>query len=386
MSIKLPIRFFTCLVFYCLISAEQTSGDKTVFEILERKNIYLSDPHICEAVCATLKKDSTNVIFFSSTWNSTFKYCGPLSDPRKNLQNVNKTLNKDLFTIPTRLKSHVSHSHKQGVKIYANFFLKNVIDLGKGELLGLLHLEYMKNYINNPPVYPAIYRIGLCYSRNSGDSWTFCGDIIGVNDTTHDTVDMAFNIGGAPYLIIDGFIYVYFNEKSPVSKQYPSVARAELSSVVSAARASNVTKWLKYNKNSKNFDQDGISGLGSPVINREYLDVHSDATYCNYLKKYLLIVRENSDPGLFMYISADGIEWSRTQKLASDNIDQGVQRHPVYPFFVSLSDGSNSDMSIVGKEFYVYFINIHWPLSYNWVGTDLPLNRLKITVKSSEFH
>ena len=110
----------------------------------------------------------------------------------------------------------------------------------------------MKNYINNPPVYPAIYRIGLCYSRNSGDSWTFCGDIIGVNDTTHDTVDMAFNIGGAPYLIIDGFIYVYFNEKSPVSKQYPSVARAELSSVVSAARASNVTKWLKYNKNSKN--------------------------------------------------------------------------------------------------------------------------------------
>ncbi|NLG19567.1 MAG: hypothetical protein GX556_19785 [Fibrobacter sp.] len=393
---KPSTKLLLLILIYCNIFAETALAQPTL-TISRPTQVYSSDTRICDAVYATLKKDKGNVFIFTSTWNSTFKFWGPLSDPKANLANANSTLNSNLFTIPPALQTHVSHNYAANVSNYANFYLKNVIDIGKNELLGLLHLEYMRNFLpaNDPncpncPFYPAIYRIGLCYSNNSGDSWIFCGDIIGVNDPSinklpNGELDGELNIGGAPNLIIGDYIYVYFNEKSPsTAENYPSVARAKLQEVIESARNSTVTTWQKFNQASNSFDQDGLTGLGSRIINGSGLDAHTDAAYCRDLKKYLLLIRDNINTGLFMYRSTDGVTWSDKQRIASDVTVNQETRHPAYPFFAAISDDANSVSSVVGKKFYIYYLNMRWPTSSStpMAGTDLPLHRVQVNVNS----
>lgn len=388
-SINLILQIF---VFFSIAIAADT------ITISQRTQIYPSDPRICDAVCATLKKDNNNIFLFISTWNQTFKFWGPMEDPKSTLANANRTFNKDLFTIPPALQSHITLNYGAYITNYANIYLKNVIAIGGNELLGLLHIEYMKDFLpadypdinaRNCPNYPAIYRIGLCYSNNLGDSWTFCGDIIGVNNTTtqklpNGDLNPYVNIGGAPNLIVGDYIYVYFNEcRMSTLEQYPSVARAKLNDVIQAARNSTATSWKKYNSSSNSFNQNGITGLGSPVINERGLDVHSDAAYCRHLKQYMLLAHDNFNSGLFLYRSTDGISWSHKQKVASDTTINGKTRLPIYPFFASISGDANSVSSVVGKEFYIYFVNMHFPpQGTGWVETDLPLHRVKVKVNA----
>lgn len=381
------LNFSIKLLFHLSILFSITIAADTI-TFSERTQIYSEDPvAICDAVCATLKKDNNNTFLFSSTANTTYKFWGPMEDPKRYSAVLS---HPSSFTIPPHLQDHVTFNYVPGVTNYANIYLKNVIAIGGNELLGLLHMEYMQGFLNDYPNYPAIYRIGLCYSNNLGDSWTFCGDIIGVYNwrpmlLPGGVLNDAVNIGGAANLIIGDSIYVYFNEYGlSNSTKYPSVARAKLSDVILAARNSTVTTWHKYDSSSKSFTQDGIDGLGSPVINKQYLDVHTDAAYCRHLKQYMLLVRDIIGKGLFLYRSTDGISWSHKQKVASDTIVNEKDRFPVYPFFASISGDANSVSSIVGKEFYIYYINAYFRPEKEGLGqrTDLPLHRVKVNVNA----
>jgi len=294
-----------------------------------------------------------------------------------------------MFSIPSGMD--ITTKGKAGVKNYANIYLKNVFDLGNGELIGFLHLEYLKGTQGslNPacaqcPFYPAIYRISLCHSENSGKSWTFCGDIIGASDSRPGQC----NIGGVAYVTVGDYFYVYFNEKSPTSAAYPAVARALKKDVIDSVRKTppRVAGWHKYNGASGNWDQDGISGLGTQILSGENLDLHADAAYCVACKRYLLTVRDNGKNGLYLYQSVNGLEWKNPQFLAADYTENGVLYQPVFPYFASLSGDANTDCSVVGMEFFIYYIAQHFPERDNpprfFIPSDQPIFRVKVQVKA----
>jgi hypothetical protein len=358
-----------------------------MFTFSKPEKIYDSSRCICDGVSATLKKDANTITIFRSTWNQSYKFSGPLSDPNKSLES--SKFNKDFFQIPTRLK--MTAKYAAGAGNYANFYLKNVYCIRKSELIGFIHLEYLRGMKGTKalecrtcPDYPAVYRIGLCYSKNAGKVWTFCGDIIGANDTTPG----ACNIGGVPYLVIKDFLYIYFNEKAVNQPGlYPSIARARLSEVISAARKGNVISWAKYNSTTQTWDQNGITGLGSKIIADTVpniqLDMHTDAAFCAPAREYLLMVSgysHNDDQfsRIYLYISKDGIHWISPRKIVESTTHE---RHPAYPFFLSIASDASSDCSTVGKEFYIYYMNMLFrPADVPFNPTDLPLYRIKVNV------
>ncbi|MDB5051058.1 MAG: hypothetical protein JWO30_4129 [Fibrobacteres bacterium] len=357
--------------------------------------IYASSTPVADAVCATLKKDANNIFLFRSTWNATYKYYGPLTDPQHTRVTGSTVQNKDIFTIPSALQSKVVVASSPLPTVSAipaykcvNFYLKNVYDLGGGKLLGFLHLEYMawnrnSNGTYTPGYDPTLggadhYSIGLAYSTNSGDSWTFCGDIIRTQDKTVNLGSA--NIGGAAYIVVGSNIYVYFNEKSTSSTSpYPSVAMAKISDVATEAVNHTVTPWKKYNAATKAFDQDAITGVGSQIIAGVALDMHTDAAYCAALKQYLIVVSENVTQSLYLYRSRNGIDWAKSRFLAQSYVgSDGYVHQPCYPYFASLNSDANSDNSTVGKAFSIFYISQHF--ANNMVPSDEPVWRVNFKV------
>lgn len=364
-----------CLAVLCL--CRWCVSTEPLFTVSAPEPVYDTGSCICDAVSATLRRDSATIYLFRSAWNTTYKFWGPLSDPERH--RAYARLNKDLFAIPSGLP--VTAAHTRGARNYANFYLKNVIDLGHGELLGFLHLEYMRALDGaNLPTYPAVYRIGLCHSRDSGDSWKFCGEIVAANDTTPG----ACNIGGVPVLTIGAYLYVYFNEKlAGAPELYPSVARAHRSRVIAAARKGTTTRWVKYDSQNGTWDQDGLAGVGSRVVTAPDsamgLDMHTDAAYCAPLGQYLLIVNAlpydtSRHTRLYLYRSNDGLRWEDPHLLVrADN----NYRHPVYPYFASVAPDASADCGTVGREFFVCYINQHFEPT---VPVDLPLFRIALRI------
>jgi hypothetical protein len=386
--IGLGLLLLVCGVLIPSISAQSIS-------ISQPELIYRASPtthkkkfYACDAVSATLRKNSENMYIFRSTCDATFRFCGPLSNAE---QNPMFKFNTDMFAIPSGMD--ITTKGIAGAKNYANIYLKNVFDLGGGELLGFLHLEYLKGTQGNLnpacaacPFYPAIYRISLCHSENSGESWTFCGDIIGASDNKPGQC----NIGGAAYVVAGDYFYVYFNEKSPTSAIFPSVARALKKEVIDSVRklSPRTAVWHKYNGNTGKWDQDGLSGLGTRILSGDNLDLHADAAYCAACKRYLLIVRDNGKSGLYLYQSTNGLEWKNPQFLAADYTENGILHQSVYPYFASLSGDANTDCSVVGKEFFIYYIAQHFPERDNpprfFIATDQPVFRVKVQVKAGD--
>ena len=413
------VNMYWLVVFCCCLGVLPLAAEVN-FNVSDQENIYgdnepanlfdtLSSPNkwynYCDGEAATLKKDNSNIYLFHSAALHTYKTWGPLTDPKAHLSNsaLDGVHYEKYIKIPPRLKDSISFNHAPGVKNFAAAYLENIYDIGGNELLGFLHLEYFVGKINprpqfcdDCPGYPAKYKIGLCYSNNLGDSWYFCGNIIGVNDKTDDTattgnnVNMAYNIGGVPYLVIGDYIYVYFNEKNKKKElQYSAVARAKLKEVIGAARRYEVTQWKKYS-NGK-FDQDGITGCGTPLILGP-ADMNTAAAYCSYINRYLLIGRNDqgleNGAGLYVYLSENGVNWKDPVLIVADkdlplnknlplDYDKNKTRKALYPFFVSLKSDASRDCRVVGQEFYIYYTSTDYP------DFKFSMKRVKVKVTNS---
>jgi hypothetical protein len=373
--------------------------------------IYDRSEPIADAVCATLKVSNTLYVWRSS-WNVTIKYSGTLGNPQQTRVTPANTQNKDIFAIPSRLQSSVKVNAlpleaRVAPPSYrmVNFYLKNVYSMGNNQLLGFLHLEYMAWVKSTNPAYCPTgyycpdynhttgqadhYSIGLAYSSNNGNSWTFLGDIIRTND---HTANLGGNIGGAAYVVVPnsngGDFYAYFNEKPASGNPYPSVAKANINSVKEAALAQRVTSstggalWKKYDAGTNSFYRDPISGLGSPILAGANLDMHSDAAYSSALGQYMLTVNEPVDAttrALALYRSKDGVKWFRGRTLAQSYTGADNKRHhPCYPYFASLAGDASADNSTVGRAFSVFYISESF--TGQWVATDEPVYRVDLTV------
>jgi hypothetical protein len=272
-----------------------------------------------------------------------------------------------------------------------SIFLMNVYKISGQELLGFFHIED-----NSPCIVEAgltldcrgttstTYSFGLGYSRDGGTSWNFLGEFLhpfyegGVDIANKKNPGINSNPGGVPYVLVNGSVYVYYSEtpnNNTVADKYLSVARANLSEVVKAARKGELASWQKYSGNGS-WNEPAIGGLGAninPTIDDGFpqiWDVHGDAAYVASLNKYVLVLARNAmslptrnflKEGAYLFTSDDGLNWNNWHHIyPSERVqgDDGIRwlTAPKYFSIIGTADGvSSDDFSTVGSEFYVLF-------------------------------
>lgn len=244
------------------------------------------------------------------------------------------------------------NGHNAGWGTY-EVWMPNYYRIGPNELIAFTHNEMHPSATQrkNPPD----FSMGIAYSSDNGATWEFCGEIL--RPKNHEV-----NVGGSPYVIRNGYFYLYFNEgdvspnNTSAWTRKVSVARASVADVVAAARNHAVTPWLKYRDGV--FTENAMTGMGSPVIPSVYAtasnkgeDSHADATYSTALGRYLMTVQTEYAAKLALYSSSDGVTWS--MEAFVDVMPVGGHMQP-YSSFVDLEGGSE-DGSVVDDDFYVMY-------------------------------
>jgi hypothetical protein len=280
-------------------------------------------------------------------------------------------------------------------KVTATDLSSTYPNLAAGDLLGFVHVETSLIAANDGP-----YTIGIAYSKTSGETWVYCGDIVRTANNISEGTD---NITGIPYLVVGSYFYVYYCDypkpgwccaSGSASGKRPCVARGYLPSVLGKAsnayaerfnsKTTNVQvepfyKYIYVNAsgsysrdltNSLNWDSQiaaptgtnsahaGADILPIRLPNMAWIDLHSDAAFCSALNKYLITVSngpaDQTVPGtLALYSSGDGVNWINPVVIDATTAS-GYYIEKAHSFFVSLNSDAADDSHIVGKQFYIY--------------------------------
>ena len=275
-------------------------------------------------------------VWITALWDKTrggiehMETIGPLDHPLERLQWI-KT--QDIL---------FRYDHQ---KFSGSFWLVNVFPTAFG-LLGIVHVENAENS-GIDPVTKAFRnggrsRIGLAWSTDDGNSYTYFADIIIPQGDPEP-----FNVQGAPLLVMNGYFYLYYSDIGGVA-----VARAPVTEVLATARNLAGSPWMKYNGETVGF---GATALGGPstVLNVDGIP-HTDAA-CNKVsgKCYLVLSRMNwgSQPTwVRLYESPDGIHWEGQQTIAEEPGSKVVRGYQ----YCTIVDASGRHNGFVGDSFFVY--------------------------------
>ena len=140
--------------------------------------------------------------------------------------------------------------------------------------------------------------------------------------------------------------------KSGLQHETKGWQNAPLKEVLEAAKKHRVTKWFRHRDGK--WDVPALySGMPEssaiPVVYGGE-DVHSDATYCTALGRYLMTVQTHGANRLLLFSSKDGLNWEREV-----DVDHAPGYLQAYSSFVDY-DGPAADCSEVDGDFYIY-----WP-------------------------
>ena len=180
------------------------------------------------------------------------------------------------------------------------------------------------------------------------------------------------NCGGVPMLTVGNYFYIYYNERvgpNAGDAEYPAVARATISSVMSAFANNTVPAFYKYNDGT--WTQPALTGLGSPILPNSVstnaawagfgwpgvpvnttgaYDVHSDAAYCSALGEYILTVDTCGGGELLLYTSSDGVNWGNKTV-----VDYASGCWQPYSTLVGFDSSASATSGTVGASFDLYF-------------------------------
>ncbi|MEI8316076.1 MAG: hypothetical protein WCG79_11580 [Verrucomicrobiota bacterium] len=156
-------------------------------------------------------------------------------------------------------------------------------------------------------------------------------------------------ICGAPYMIRDGYFYVY--ARDVMSAGIPrennlSVARAKVAEVVQAGLEGRSAKWTKWYNQA--FSEPAVGGKSTPLEKGNPATRWMDVSYNAALRKYIMVAAANTSPSkveLFVTWSDDGIIWAERRKLVTENGEC------FYPSIV----GFGEDPRQTEAQFYVYY-------------------------------
>ncbi|QQS61545.1 MAG: hypothetical protein IPN70_01275 [Candidatus Moraniibacteriota bacterium] len=221
-------------------------------------------------------------------------------------------------------------------------WLVGVYSVGGSEYIGIVHEELVGH--SSPG--SGKTRIGLAWSNDSGNTWKYLGRIISQLE------DPIGNIQGAPYMIKDGYMYVYFHDEK--SGAGVAVARANLGNVISSARAGHVgtNLWKKYFQGI--WSEPGMGGrsdsLGIQGIS------HSQIVWSNLTKRYYFATSRMSwnqqNTFVKLYESVDGVNWKFSKTIVEEPASQqGLDGG--YQYCTVVSDNASAN-HIANGSFYVY--------------------------------
>jgi hypothetical protein len=355
---------------------------------------------IIDAPLGTIKKSGTEMYFFASSRQGVDKYSGTPELPFQS--RVWEKSRDSLWTNPMIFAHDVDP--RLGPYWRDVPWISNIYKCDDGGLLGFVHVECSLVPHDADHFYQTCtYKIGLAYSRDSGEKWTYCGDVLFTKDrigpwrTTYPCNGFVCpgnglsNIEGIPYIVKNDSFYVYFMDydySAPHAGRV-SVARANAGEVIACVRRVSPGSadagalrtqipWKKFDGTSWTVDGACTTQAGAPLLNRlpggSGFDIHGDAVYCKPLQAYLLTVNTGDDGRLFLYVSRDGTDWNSALPLEIDNCPGSRMQHS---FFVTLGPDASDDCRVVGNEFYVV-----WPRTSTAYGMMQSLYRRKITVVS----
>ncbi|MBN1699003.1 MAG: hypothetical protein JW881_15905 [Spirochaetales bacterium] len=301
-------------------------------------------PFYFDSSMATVRQDKSRMFFFHTSGLKTYKFSGTPDAPLSNLVWVKN--NTDFM----------DRNGLLGEFPGVNFWIQNIFIIPGRGWLSFSHIEKFTGSGGYDGTEQ--YSIGILYSDDEGETWTFCGEIIKPFIHTSD----AGNAGGVPVLVVGKYFYVYYNEHT--GSNGVAVARAPVSDVIKAAVKHKVVPWVKYNNGS--WSENALTGTGSFVM--PYADSHTDAAASKYRGVYFYLAPMNGSLRLFS--SKDGIEW--WEKAI---IDQAWNTWFVFGMFASLESDASADCMTVGNNF-----SIIWPRKNSTDFFIDTLYRRKVTV------
>ncbi len=168
-------------------------------------------------------------------------------------------------------------------------------------------------------------------------------------NVSNEQAESSVEICGSPYVIKDGYFYVYARDvmaDGNPRQSNLSVARAKVAEVVSAGMEGKGAKWTKYYNGA--FSEPAVGGRSSPLELGNPGTRWMDVSYNAALGKFVMVVAANTFPqnvDLFITCSEDGIHWDERRKLAAE------KGEAFYPSIIGFLD----DPRRTEKEFYVYY-------------------------------
>ncbi len=179
------------------------------------------------------------------------------------------------------------------------------------------------------------------------------------------------------------FFYLYFNEMPIGGPRIPAVARAKVTDVVTAALSNTVTPWVKYNRNTGGWTENGKTGVASNITwnidnqtglvaaNPTYpdrYDMHTDAVFSTALGKYILLAWEqagynffppwttsNANKGIYAYTSTNGVDWGDRKHIFTPTLAGAENPYPFFAGGLTHPDTTDDFNVIGGNDFYIYF-------------------------------
>ncbi|MDO8951289.1 MAG: hypothetical protein Q7U86_01630 [Draconibacterium sp.] len=231
-------------------------------------------------------------------------------------------------------------------------WIMSMYKISNNELLAFVHTESCYDLSRPCEEGEKLFTVGLGYSKDNGESWTFLGDIL--RPYKYDRPVKTPNVGGVGYVIAGDEFQIFFQEFNDEGKRQAGTARANMKQVIDAARKGKSFEWKKL-KNGQ-FTVPGLTALSDDMLSNHEFDVnmHCKATYAPSIDKYLLLAWSTYDgnPVLYLFASSDAINW----ELAETITDHNTKSRIMYPFFGSLY---SDDVHEVGNEFNIYWGRNH---------------------------
>lgn len=307
--------------------------------VMDRSTMRRLGFEFVDSSLSTVYQGNVNHWYHSNGYGEHQKFSGPLHEPGQ-IEIYNKTDNNFFTSNP---------DNADGM-----WWLNNIYRAENGDLLGFIHTEKAGNGRK--------FRISLAYSTDNGDTWMKLGHII---QPFGDPDDL--NVTGAPYLIKDGYFYVYY-----LDTHGEAVARAQVSEVLAAAQNGRTTTWWKYYNG--NWSEPGLGGNSTRL--GMFGALHSDAAYSTVSRQYILTGYEHGvGRGVWIAFSTDGVTWSERMW-----IQRGSQGNTSLSPYETIVNADGTDNAQVGQSFYLY-----WAFNPDWDATQnddlMFIYRQKVTLR-----
>ena len=303
-------------------------GTKLIMDPDEYKRIGLT---FTDGQFGIVPKGETND-YYCNWADQVFKFNGPPENPTKD-----KIYMQYEYDFP-------NPTGASGRWWITNIYVDDRSAEGKPDgLLAFCHIEFGLD--------GRAWGISLMYSEDDGQTWVKLGVIV---EQEYDN-PMTVNIMGTPYIIKDGYFYIYYADYNGVESSV-AAASAKVSEVLAAAREKRVCEWKKYHNGS--FCEPGLRGRFSRIIDPGEWTVddwgfHGDAAYSTYLEKYVMTgYNHGKKSGYWLSFSDDGIHWSAREWI--QEYDRSGRAENVLSPYQTIMASDGTDNGVVGRDFYIY--------------------------------